>query len=154
MKASLAPRDAAGVAAFTHLMDALGWRAPDVARYLEVSERTVRRWLAQDGAPPRAAVIALWFESHYGRQAVAGRYMTEAQNWRAAADAYKAQNDALRAALARASSATHGAANESLYGLTAAFPAAAAASAATSRCAPPPGHARTRATPSTPLRRP
>lgn len=38
----------------------------EVAKYLEVAERTVRRWLA-DGTAPRAVLAALWHETPTGR---------------------------------------------------------------------------------------
>lgn len=37
-----------------------------VARYLEVTERSVWRWLS-DGSAPRAVLAALWLESPHGR---------------------------------------------------------------------------------------
>lgn len=42
----------------------------DVARFLKVTERTVWRWIADDGAP-FAALAALWHETPAGRHASA-----------------------------------------------------------------------------------
>lgn len=40
-----------------------------VCKKLDVSERTVRRWLAE-GTAPRMAVLALYWESQYGRSLI------------------------------------------------------------------------------------
>lgn len=60
-----APRDAHGPGSFGIFVDELGGPKA-VYKYLGVSEATVRRWLATDCAP-RAAALALYWESKYGR---------------------------------------------------------------------------------------
>lgn len=42
-------------------------RVAAVARFLDVSPSSVKLWLSGKRQPPRAAVIALWHESHFGR---------------------------------------------------------------------------------------
>lgn len=60
-----APRNAHGPGTFGIFVDELGGPKA-VYKYLGVSEQTVHRWLATDCAP-RAAVLALFWESKYGR---------------------------------------------------------------------------------------
>lgn len=63
----LSPR---ALPAFSQLLPALGHpSAAALAAYLDVSERTVYGWKAQDKAP-RAAALALFWESSYGRSAL------------------------------------------------------------------------------------
>jgi hypothetical protein len=64
-KAFHAPRDIYGPNAFREFVHELGG-AKSVAKYLEVTERTVLRWLSE-GNVPRAAVLALYWETQYGR---------------------------------------------------------------------------------------
>ncbi|WP_180125480.1 hypothetical protein [Rhodoferax sp. BLA1] len=40
-----------------------------VAKFLDVTERTVWRWLAEENAP-RAAILALYWETQYGRSLI------------------------------------------------------------------------------------
>lgn len=40
-----------------------------VCKYLEIGERTLRRWLATENVP-RASVLALYWESKYGRSQI------------------------------------------------------------------------------------
>lgn len=61
-----APRNICGINCFRMFMDELGGPKA-VGKYLGVSERTVHSWLAGDREPPRAAVLALFWESQYGR---------------------------------------------------------------------------------------
>lgn len=50
--------------------DLAGSRTPEaIANHLDVSALTVRRWMAQDGAP-RAAMLALFFETRWGLSAL------------------------------------------------------------------------------------
>ncbi|WP_157982602.1 hypothetical protein [Simplicispira lacusdiani] len=60
-----APRDIYGSECFRLFMAELGGPKA-VHRYLGVTERTVYHWLAT-GRAPRAAVLALFWESKYGR---------------------------------------------------------------------------------------
>lgn len=53
-------------------------RAAAVARWLDVSPRTVKDWLSGHHCPPRAAVYACWLESTDGRAAVALQLHNEA----------------------------------------------------------------------------
>lgn len=63
----LAPRS---IPAFSQIVPALGGPSPrEISRYLEVTERTVYRWQASDDAP-RAALLALFWESSYGLSAI------------------------------------------------------------------------------------
>ncbi|WCM95711.1 helix-turn-helix domain-containing protein [Acidovorax sp. GBBC 1281] len=63
----IAPR---ALPALSQLLPVLGDPTPaEVAAYLDVSERTVYHWRAQDRAP-RAALLALFWESSYGLSAL------------------------------------------------------------------------------------
>lgn len=42
-------------------------RIDDVAGFLDVSPASIRAWITGKREPPRAAVIAIWHESHLGR---------------------------------------------------------------------------------------
>lgn len=52
------------------LLDDLGASPAQVARFLDVSERTMWRWLRDDSAP-FAVLAALWHETPTGRQVTA-----------------------------------------------------------------------------------
>lgn len=59
----LAPRS---IPALSQIVPALGDPSPrELARYLDVTERTVYRWQATDDAP-RAVLLSLFWESSYG----------------------------------------------------------------------------------------
>lgn len=63
----LAPR---AVPALSQLLPDLGNPSPrEIARFLDVTERTVYAWKATDRAP-RAAMLALFWESSYGLSAL------------------------------------------------------------------------------------
>jgi len=63
----LAPR---ATPALSQLLPDLGNPSPrEIARYLGVTERTVYAWKAA-GCAPRAASLALFWESSYGRSAL------------------------------------------------------------------------------------
>lgn len=63
----LAPR---ALPALSQLLPDLGNPSPrEIARYLDVTERTVYAWKATDRAP-RAAMLALFWESSYGLSAL------------------------------------------------------------------------------------
>ena len=52
------------------MMADTGMKPADLAKYLDVTERSVWRWMAEDTAP-RAALLALWHVTPEGIQAVA-----------------------------------------------------------------------------------
>lgn len=63
-----APRDIYGPSAFREFVHELGG-PKSVSKYLKVTERTVWRWLSE-GNVPRAAVLALYWETQYGRSQI------------------------------------------------------------------------------------
>eukprot|EP01041_Mallomonas_annulata_P032567 gene32567-55063_t len=67
-KAFHAPRDIYGPSAFREFVHELGGPR-SVSKYLQVTERTVWRWLSE-GNVPRAAVLALYWETQYGRSQI------------------------------------------------------------------------------------
>lgn len=60
-----APKNIYGPNLLRMFIDELGG-VQRVCKHLGVTERTVNRWLSE-GRPPRAAVLALYWESKYGR---------------------------------------------------------------------------------------
>ena len=87
-----------------------------LARWLDVSERTVADWISGRRCPPRAVVYAVWLESDHGREAMHTQLFNEARTHAAHARAlqdYVARLactvEALRAELADAKAARPGA---------------------------------------------
>jgi transcriptional regulator with XRE-family HTH domain len=64
-----------------------------VARYLDVSPRTVSAWLNGTREPPAAAVRALMLESHFGRQAIACAAENDARTYYGLARALQSELD-------------------------------------------------------------
>jgi len=96
-----APKNVYGPNLFKIFADELGGPAR-VAKLLNVTEQTVKRWmLAATVAPkdaakvPRAAVLALYWETQYGRSAMLAEHVNEIR------DLYR-QNQDLQAQLNRA----------------------------------------------------
>jgi hypothetical protein len=82
-----APKDIRGPNVFRIYVDELGGPA-NVAKHLQVGVRTVYRWLADDfGNVPRAAVLALYWESKYGRSQIFTEQVNEIQHLYAQAQA-------------------------------------------------------------------
>ena len=87
-----------------------------VAKFLDVSQKSIKHWLSGSRCPPRAAVIALFHESTYGLSATSTHSENGAALSRRLAASLTSQNyalslviDALRAeldTLKRASSAS------------------------------------------------
>lgn len=50
-----------------------------LARWLDVSERTVTDWISGRRCPPRAVVYASWLESDHGREAMHTQLFNEAR---------------------------------------------------------------------------
>ncbi|MFZ4289004.1 hypothetical protein [Variovorax sp. HJSM1_2] len=63
-----APRDIFGPNVFRIFVKEFGG-AKKVAKFLDVGERTVHRWLSEERVP-RMAVLALYWETQYGRSMV------------------------------------------------------------------------------------
>lgn len=72
-----APKTIYGPALLRMFVDELGGVKP-VAKYLDVTPRTVRRWLS-DSVVPRTAVLALFWESKYGRSHIFTDQVNEIQ---------------------------------------------------------------------------
>ncbi len=80
---------------FGTLLDGLPTRdTASIARYLDVSERSLARWKADDQAP-RAVMLALYWETHHGCQAL----YTDMWNDRQMAEALARSSQALAANL-------------------------------------------------------
>lgn len=88
--------------------------APELARWLGVSERSAQRWLADDAAP-RPVMAALWLASRWGMSDLDAHRQHLAQTAGALVAALQAEIGRLRADLERlAPLARAGAANEPL----------------------------------------
>lgn len=70
-----APKDIYGPNVFKQFVHELAGPA-HVAKFLEVSERTVWRWLAE-GSAPKMACLALYWETQYGRSLIDTDHQTE-----------------------------------------------------------------------------
>lgn len=136
MKRSLAPRDVFGTNAFALLLDALLWEVSDVARYLHVAPRTVQRWLDGTTCVPRSAVIALWFESHYGHAAIAAQTMNECASWRGIAKGLARDKAALLERLSLLCNETNGAANAAVFSVASPLPPSVSTAPRTQAYAP------------------
>lgn len=95
----LAPT-AAGLPPFSYLLDDLPAAPRAVARHLGVSWRTMQRWIKDDQAP-RAAMLALFYESRWGRSAVDAAAVNDARQANALAGALERECAMLRARIAR-----------------------------------------------------
>lgn len=95
----LAPT-AAHVPPFSFLVDDLPATPAQVARHLGVSVRTMQRWLAANQAP-RAVMLALFFESRWGRSAVNVHAENGARVAYGLAGSLERENAMLRARIAR-----------------------------------------------------
>lgn len=65
-----APRNIYGIDCFRMFMDEVGGGVEGVSKYLGVHENTVRSWLREATPVPRAAVLALFWESKWGRSQI------------------------------------------------------------------------------------
>ncbi len=70
-----APKDIYGPNVFKQFVHELAGPVR-VAKFLDVSERTVRRWLAE-GSAPKMACLALYWETQYGRSLIDADHQTE-----------------------------------------------------------------------------
>ena len=98
------------------LNNLIGPKTPDaIGRHLGVSASTARRWLAADQAP-RAAILALFWETRWGQSIVDCEAVNQARMQEGLNRALKNENATLRARIARleALGKGFGAANEPL----------------------------------------
>lgn len=91
--------------------DLMGDRSPEsVGRFLGVSGLTVRRWLKADQAP-RAALLALFWETRWGRSALDAQAENLVRSHIGLNNALRNENAALKRRIARLEALSHGAAN-------------------------------------------
>ncbi|MGN6526701.1 MAG: helix-turn-helix domain-containing protein [Burkholderiaceae bacterium] len=100
------------------LLDGIAGSERDVARALGVSHRTVRRWRANDSAP-RAARVAMFWMSTWGRQHAWASLVCEADLYRSYSSSLLRELADARASIARLrralDEAPGGSANSSIY---------------------------------------
>ncbi len=106
---------------FSALVGDIGGPHPDrLASALQVSRRTVYRWLAHDDAP-HMACLALWPLTRYGRSALESDALQREAIAFATARAHEREANTLRARVAYLERiGAHGAANDGLATATAA----------------------------------
>lgn len=93
----------------------LGADAPAIARHLGVAVRTVYHWQAA-GKAPRAALLALFWETAWGQSIVDAEAVNAARVARGLAEALERENATLRARIARLESCGNfGSANGPLW---------------------------------------
>lgn len=107
----------AGLPSFSTMLQDLPATPAQVARHLDVTPRTLQRYVAEDQAP-RVVMLAMFWETRWGRSAADA----EAANWGALyyqrAQIMERQNVALRrqiTALETALAESHGAANSPVW---------------------------------------
>lgn len=94
----LAPR---ALPALSQLLPALGNPSPrEIARYLDVTERTVYAWKAADLAP-KAAQLALFWESSYGLSALDAELFNQVAVYRNLSESLNHEAQMLRVRIAR-----------------------------------------------------
>jgi len=96
-----------------HMMveDLMGDRSPEsIGRFLGVSGLTVRRWLKADQAP-RAALLALFWETRWGRSALDAQAENLVRSHIGLNNALRNENAALKRRIARLEALSYGAAN-------------------------------------------
>ncbi len=72
-----APKSIGGINDFKIMVDQLGYAF--VLRHLAINRTTLTRWLSGSSTVPRAAVLALYWECHWGRQLVDSDHLFEVQ---------------------------------------------------------------------------
>lgn len=107
----------AGLPSFELMLQDLPATPAQLARHLDISPRTMQRYMAE-AAAPRAVMLAMFWETRWGRSAAD----CEAANWAALhyrrAEIAERQNVALRrqlVALEAALAESHGAANSPVW---------------------------------------
>lgn len=107
--ASLAPTQ---LPPLTMLVDDLhGDRSPEsIGRHLGVSGLTVRRWIQADQAP-RAAMLALFWETRWGLSALDAQAVNLVRSHVGLNNALRRENATLRRRIARLEALSYGAAN-------------------------------------------
>lgn len=75
-------------------------RLRSVARFLDVTEATLKRWLSGESNPPRAAVYALWHESPYGLAVTSAHAVRGWQTFEGLSRAQASEIDRMKAHIA------------------------------------------------------
>lgn len=89
------PKAPSCVPSLDTLLDCLGMTAPAAAKHLDVSERTVYQWLKR-GRAPRAALLALFWETTWGQSIVESHAVNVANSLKGLTDALRNENAALK----------------------------------------------------------
>lgn len=108
-----APRNLGGVDAFRTLVDALGQAAAQ--QVLGVPKRLFGMWYRGTTPAPRCALIALYWESHWGVSVVESSTNAQLQTLDSLSKALMRERDALQLRIAFLQSGHHGCANSSFF---------------------------------------
>lgn len=76
-------------------------RLKATAKFLDVTETTLKKWIDGTSTPPRAAVAALWHESHTGRAVTCAHSERGEQLYRALSRSLEDDCKRLRASIAK-----------------------------------------------------
>jgi len=83
------------------LLDDLGRPSPrELARYFQVTQRTVRRWIATQN-PPRAVIISLFWSSSYGLSALDAELYNSFTVYKLLSESLRRENATLALRVAR-----------------------------------------------------
>lgn len=93
-----APKDMWGIAAFRILVDQAG--KAHALWILDITPSLLSRYLNGTSRVPRCAVLALYWESNWGRAVIGSHYQTEARFLHLEIGSLKRENAQLRASVA------------------------------------------------------
>lgn len=108
-----APRNLSGTDAFRTLVDSLGLAAAE--EVLGVPKRMLGMWYRGTRPVPRCALIALYWESQWGRSVLESATNAQVQTLDKLAKALMRERDALHLRVAFLQSGHHGCANSSFF---------------------------------------
>lgn len=108
-----APRDMWGINMFRLLFDQLG--PVHAEQLLGVKPRVYKRWLNGSTPVPRCAVLALYWESSYGRSLIATDHHNEVEQLHNMIDCLKREINTLWKRIAFLESGAHACANDNFY---------------------------------------
>lgn len=86
--------------AFSFLLADMAGTPAQVARHLGVTHRTLQRWVAA-GDAPRSALLAMYWESRWGRSAMDAQLVNDARIAHGLVSSLQSENATLRARIAR-----------------------------------------------------
>lgn len=113
-----APHDMYGINVFRIFVDELSVK--QAAKILDVTTATISRWIATEKVP-KAAVLALYWESKYGRSLIDVEHDREVKDLRGRISCYQSQFQRAKVIIAGLRAMNYGTANEPFYDTTGEF---------------------------------